>query len=126
MGSRAARALPGGGCDVLPLLAPLLVALAALLVVPSLQAEPTAPLFVVEQQRSALVTRLAKQCSDAFAVLPSDRRRTHEQLSSALWALRADQRFAVTLAGEVEAIETVLVEGRQNARKPRAAAQGAR
>jgi hypothetical protein len=31
--------------------------------------------------------------------------------------------FAVTMAGEVEAIEAVLVEGRQNARKPRAAAK---
>jgi len=103
------------------MLAPLAVALSAFLVAPQIQAEPTAPLFVVEQQRSALVTRLAKQWSDAFAVLPKERRITHEQLSSALWALRADRLFAVTLAGEVEAIEAVLDEGRQDARKPRVA-----
>jgi len=103
------------------MLAPLAMALSALLVAPQIQAEPTAPLFVVEQQRSALVTRLAKQWSDAFAVLPADRRLTHEQLSSALWALRADRLFAVTLAGEVKAIEAVLDEGRQDARKPRVA-----
>ena len=54
-----------------PILAPLVVALSALLVAPQIQAEPTAPLFVVEQQRSALVTRLAKQWSDDFAVLPA-------------------------------------------------------
>ena len=50
-----------------PVLVPLVVALSALLVVPQIQAEPTAPLFVLEQQRSALVSRLAKQWSDAFA-----------------------------------------------------------
>jgi hypothetical protein len=103
-----------------PVLAPLLVALAAVLVIPSLQAEPTAALFVVEQQRSALVTRLAKPWSGALAVLSTDRRHIHGQLSGALWVLRADRLLAVTLAGEVEVIETVLVEDRQNARKPRA------
>jgi len=73
-------------------------------------AEPTAPLLVVEQQRAALVTRLANQWPDAFAVLPRERRLCHEQVSSALWVLRADRLFAVTLAGEVEAIEVVLGE----------------
>ena len=102
-----------------PVLTPLVVALSAFLVAPQIQAEPTAPLFVVEQQRSALVTRLAKQWSDAFAILPKERRLTHEQLSSALWALRADRLFAVTLAGEVEAIEAVLGERRQDALKSR-------
>ena len=106
-----------------PMLAPMVVALSALLVTPQIQAEPTAPLFVVEQQRSVVVTRLAKQWSDAFAAMPKERRLTHEQLSSALWALRADRLFAVTLAGEVEAIEAVLDEGRQDARKPRVAAK---
>ena len=104
-------------------LAPLAVALSAVLVFSQIQAEPTAPLFVVEQQRSALVTRLAKQWSDAFAVLPKERRLDHEQLSSALWALRADRLFAVTLAGEVEAIEAVLGEGRRDALKPRVSAK---
>jgi len=106
-----------------PVLAPLLVVLSAFLVNSSPRAEPPAPLFVVEQQRSALVTRLDSQWSDAFAGLPSDRRLTHEPLSSALWALRLDRLFAVAMAGEVEAIEAVLVEVRQNARKPRAAAK---
>ena len=104
-----------------PVLAPLPVALPAVIVVPSLQAEPTASLSVVEQQRSALVTWLAKPWSDAIAVLPSHRPRTLAQLSSALWVPPADRLPAVTLAGEVEMIESVLVEGRQNARKPRAA-----
>jgi len=100
-------------------LAPLVVALSALLVVPQIQAEPTAPLFVVEQQRSALVTRLAKQWSDAFALLPKERRLDHEQLSSALWALRADRLFAVTLAGDAEAVEAVLADAKRDAVKPR-------
>ena len=106
-----------------PVLAPLVVALSALLVVPQIQAEPTAPLFVVEQQRSALVTRLAKQWSDAFAVLPKERRLDHEQLSSALFALRADRLFAVTLAGDVDAVESVLSDAKRDAVKPRVAAK---
>jgi hypothetical protein len=101
-------------------LAPLAVALSALLVAPQIQAEPTAPLFVVEQQRSALVTRLAKQWSDAFAVLPKERRLDHEQLSSALFALRADRLFAVTLAGDVDAVESVLSDAKREVAKPRA------
>ena len=99
-------------------LAPLAAALSALLVVPQLQAESTAPLFVVEQQRSSLVSRLAKQWSDAFALLPKERRLDHEQLSSALFALRADRLFAVTLAGDAEAIEAVLGEAQREAAKP--------
>ena len=106
-----------------PILAPLVVALSALLVVPTLQAEPTAPLFVVEQQRSALVARLAKQWSGDFAVLPGDRRLTHEQLSSALFALRADRLFAVTLAGDAETVEAMLADAKRDAAKPRAAAK---
>ena len=106
-----------------PVLAPLVVALSALLVVPQVQGEPTAPLFVVEQQRAALVTRLAKQWSDAFAVLPKERRLDHEQLSSALFALRADRLFAVTLAGDAETIEAVLVEAKREAAKPRVPAK---
>ena len=104
-----------------PVLAPLAVALSALLVVPTLQAEPTAPLFVVEQQRSALVSRLVKQWSDAFAVLPKERRLDHEQLSSALFALRADRLFAVTLAGDAEAVEAVLADAKREMAKPRVA-----
>jgi len=49
------------------------VVLSAFLVNSSPWAEPPEPLIVVEQQQSALVTRLAKQWSDAFAGLPSDR-----------------------------------------------------
>ncbi len=106
-----------------PILAPLAVALSALLAVPSLQADPTAPLFVVEQQRSALVSRLARQWSDAFAALPKERRLDHEQLSNALFALRADRLFAVTLAGDADAVEAVLVETKHEAAKPRVAAK---
>ncbi len=106
-----------------PVLAPLAVALSALLIVPTLQAEPTAPLFVVEQQRSALVSRLVKQWADAFAVLPKERRLDHEQLSSALFALRADRLFAVTLAGDAEAIEAVLADAKREAVKPRVVAK---
>jgi len=102
-----------------PILAPLVVALSAFLVVPTLQAEPTAPLFVVEQQRAALVSRLAKQWSDSFAALPKERRLGHEQLSSALFALRADRLFAVTLAGDAEAVEAVLGEAKRDVAKPR-------
>jgi len=104
-------------------LAPLAVALSALLLAPQAIADTTSPLFVVEQQRSALVTRLAKQWSDAFAVLPKERRLTHEQLSSGLFALRADRLFAVTLAGDVEAVEAVLADAKRDAAKPRAAAK---
>jgi len=103
-----------------PVLTPLVVALSALLVVPQIQAEPSAPLFVVDQQRAALVTRLAKQWSDAFAVLPNERRLDHEQLSSALFALRADRLFAVTLAGDVDAVESVLSDAKREFAKPRA------
>ena len=106
-----------------PVLAPLVAALSALLVVPQIPAEPTAPLFVVEQQRSALVSRLAKQWSDAFATLPKERRLDHEQLSNALFALRADRLFAVTLAGDAEAVEAVLSETKREAVRPRAAAK---
>ena len=104
-------------------LAPLAVALSALLVVPPIQADPTSPLFVVEQQRSALVSRLARQWSDAFASLPKERRLEHEQLSNALFALRADRLFAVTLAGDTEAVEAVLVDAKREIAKPRVAAK---
>ena len=104
-------------------LTPLAVALSALLVAPQIQADPTSPLFVVEQQRSALVSRLARQWSDAFAALPKERRLDHEQLSNALFALRADRLFAVTLAGDAEAVEAVLAEAKREAAKPRAAAK---
>ncbi len=69
------------------------------------------------------MTRLAKQWSGDFAVLPKDRRLTHEQLSSALFALRADRLFAVTLAGDAEAIEAVLADAKREATKPRAPAK---
>ena len=104
-------------------LAPLAVALSALLLAPQVLADPSSPLFVVEQQRSALVTRLAKQWSGDFAVLPGDRRLTHEQLSSVLFALRADRLFAVTLAGDAEAIEAVLGEAKRDVAQPRVAAK---
>ncbi len=104
-------------------LAPLAVALSALLLAPHSLADPSSPLFVVEQQRSALVTRLAKQWSDAFAVLPMARRLTHEQFSNALFALRADRLFAVTLAGDAEAVEAVLGEAKREAAQPRVAAK---
>ena len=91
-------------------LAPVVAALALLSVVPPLQAEPTAPLFVIEQQRAALVARLSRQWLEAFAALPAPRQRTQEQLASALWALRADRLFAVSLAGEVEDVEVVLAQ----------------
>jgi hypothetical protein len=104
-----------------PILAPLAVALSVLLAVSPIQADPTSPLFVVEQQRSALVSRLARQWSDAFAVLPRERRLDHEQLSNALFALRADRLFAVTLAGDADAVEAVLAEAKREAAKPRAA-----
>ena len=90
---------------------------------PQIQAEPTAPLFVVEQQRSALVSRLTRQWSDAFALLPTERRLTHEQLSSTLFALRADRLFAVTLASDAEAIEAVLADAKREAVRPRVAAK---
>ncbi len=104
-------------------LAPLAVALSALLVAPPIQADPTSPLFVVEQQRSALVSRLARQWADAFAALPKERRLDHEQLSNALFALRADRLFAVTLAGDADAVEAVLVEAKREAAKLRVTAK---
>jgi hypothetical protein len=69
------------------------------------------------------VTRLAKQWSDAFAVLPTARRLTHEQLSNALFALRADRLFAVTLADDALAVEAVLGEAKREAAQPRVAAK---
>ena len=104
-------------------LAPLAVALSALLAVPPIQADPASPLFVVEQQRAVLVSRLARQWSDTFATLPKERRLDHEQLSNALFALRADRLFAVTLAGDAEAVEAVLSETKREAVRPRAAAK---
>ena len=102
-------------------LAPLAVALSAFLVVPPLQADPTSPLFVVEQQRAALVSRLARQWADAFAVLPKERRLEYEQLSNALFGLRADRLFAVTLAGDADAVEAVLSDAKRESAKPRVA-----
>ncbi len=105
-----------------PILAPLVVALSALLRRPhGLTPTLLSPLFVVEQQRSALVSRLTRQWSDAFALLPTERRLTHEQLSSTLFALRADRLFAVTLAGDAEAVEAVLADAKREMAKPRAA-----
>jgi len=92
------------------LLAPLAVALSALVAAPGFAAEPTAPLFVVEQQRAALVAQLSRQWSGAFAALPAPRQRTQEQLASTLWSLRADRLFAVSLAGEVEDVEAVFAD----------------
>jgi hypothetical protein len=60
---------------------------------------------------------------DPFALLPKERRLDHEQLSSVLVALRADRLFAVTLAGDAEAIEAVLGEAKREAAKPRVAAK---
>ncbi len=97
-----------------PVLTPLVVALSALLVVPQIQAEPTAPLFVVEQQRASLVSRLSAQWSGAFAALPPARRVSHEGLANALWGLRADRLFAVSLAGELDAVEAVLAGAAQD------------
>jgi len=104
-------------------LAPLAVALCALLAVSPIQADPTSPLFVVEQQRAVLVTRLARQWSDAFAVLPKERRLDYEQLSNALFALRADRLFAITLAGDADAVEAVLADAKREAVRSRAAAK---
>jgi hypothetical protein len=91
-----------------PLRAPLAVALAALLVAPSSQSDPTVPLLVVEQQRAAIVARLSGQWSEGFAALPTPRRLSEGQLVGALWALRADRLFAASLAGELEDVERVL------------------
>lgn len=91
-------------------LAPLAVALSALLIVPVCAAEPMAPLFVVEQQRAALVARLSRQWSEAFAALPAPRRLTEERLAGALWAMRADRLFAASLANELEDVERVLAK----------------
>jgi hypothetical protein len=52
-----------------------------------------------------------------------ERRLDHEQLSNALFALRADRLFAVTLAGDAEAVEAVLAEAKREAVRPRAAAK---
>ena len=55
--------------------------------------------------------------------MPTERRLDHEQLSSALFALRADRLFAVTLAGDAEAVEAVLAEAKREAVKPSVAAK---
>jgi hypothetical protein len=44
---------------------PILAPWAVTLVAPRTRVDPTSPLFIVEQQRPALVSRLAKQWSDA-------------------------------------------------------------
>jgi hypothetical protein len=59
-------------------LAPLAAALSALLLGPHALADTTSPLFVVEQQRFALVSQPSRQWADAFALLPPERRLTHE------------------------------------------------
>jgi hypothetical protein len=52
-----------------------------------------------------------------------ERRLDHEQLSNALFALRADRLFAVTLAGDADAVEAVLADAKREADRPRAAAK---
>ena len=83
--------------------------------------EPTAPLLVVEQQRSTLVARLAQQWGPGFDALPAPRRLSQEQFASEIWSLRADRLFAVALAGDVETIEAVLGDARNDALPLRAA-----
>ncbi len=96
-------------------LAPLSAALALFSVLPAWSAEPAAPLFVVEQQRASMVARLAQQWGPAFDALPGSRQRTHEDLANTLWTLRADRLFAVSLAGELDAVERVLTESASDA-----------
>ena len=101
-----------------PVHAPVFAALVALLAAAEPLAQPTAPLFVVEQQRAAIVARLSKQWSEAFAALPAPRRLTEERLANALWALRADRLFAASLAGELEDVERVLAKANEPSTAP--------
>ena len=48
--------------------------------------------------------------SEAYAALPAPRQRTQEQLARALWSLRADRLFTVSLAGKVEDVEGVFAD----------------
>ena len=94
--------------------------LGIVLMSPAVRADPLSLLFVVEQQRAAIVAKLARQWTDAFAGLPPERSLTHEQLSGRLWALRADRLFAVTIAADAETVESVLTDARGPALRDRA------
>ena len=95
--------------------APLVAALALVFSMSVGAAEPAAPLLVVEQQRASMVARLAQQWGPAFAALPGSRQRSHEDLANVLWTLRADRLFAVSLAAELDAVESVLAESASDA-----------
>jgi len=96
------------------ILAPLSAALALVFAIPTFAADPSAPLLVVEQQRASIVARLAQQWGPAFDALPGARQRSHEALANTLWTLRADRLFAVSLAGELDAVEAVLADAAQD------------
>jgi hypothetical protein len=87
-------------------LAPLAVALSALLLAPVVSADPSSPLFVVEQQRSALVSRLARQWSDAFAAIQGLDAKLQERES----AQRADTKAA---QDEIDALRREVAELRR-------------
>ncbi|MCU0246842.1 MAG: hypothetical protein MUC42_09715, partial [Bryobacter sp.] len=95
--------------------APLVAALALVFSMSVGAADPAAPLLVVEQQRASMVARLAQQWGPAFAALPGSRQRSHEDLANTLWTLRADRLFAVSLAAELDAVESVLAESASDA-----------
>ena len=78
-----------------------------------LLAEPVDPLIAVERQRASIVSRIATHWGAAFEQAPGSRRLTQEQLAGALWALRSDRLLAAALAGDAEAVESVLSEGRR-------------
>jgi hypothetical protein len=86
-------------------------------------AGPTSPLVAVEQQRPSLVSRLSDQWATPFASLPDGRQRTHEQLANAFWGLRADRLFAVSLAGNASAVESILAEAANDQTAARAQAK---
>jgi hypothetical protein len=82
-----------------PVLAPLAVTLSALLLAPVVSADPSAPLFLVEQQRATVVSRLVRQWADPIAALPKERRldgiATLERLSTLpvyRWVAKDDPR----------------------------------
>ena len=101
-----------------------LVLISSLVMAPA-WAEPADPLVAVERQRASIVSRAAAQWGPAFEQMTGARRLTHEQLAVVLWALRADRLLAVELAGDANAIESVLGEGHRSAAPNRNVAQKA-
>ena len=71
--------------------------------------EPAAPLLVVDSSAPRWSPPRAT-VEPAFEALPDARRRSHEELANALWTLRADRLFAVSLAAELDAVERVLAD----------------